>query len=89
MQTLRIRVSDSIFSNFIHLLEKFKKDEIEIITEDEKFISVQNYLQQEFNEINEGQVLCLINFHLNSDSAHKQPGQRSAPDPRCCRCGSR
>ena len=56
MQTLRIRVSDSIFSNFIHLLEKFKKDEIEIITEDEKFISVQNYLQQEFNEINEGNV---------------------------------
>ena len=56
MQTLRIRVSDSIFRNFIHLLEKFKKDEIEIITEDEKFISVQNYLQQEFNEINEGNV---------------------------------
>ena len=57
MQTLRIRVSDSIYNNLMRLLGNFKKNEIEVITEDEKYLSVQNYLQKEFNEIKEGNVI--------------------------------
>jgi len=57
MQTLRIRVNDSIYNNLMHLLGKFKKEEIEVITEDEKYLSVQNYLQKEFNEVKEGNAI--------------------------------
>jgi hypothetical protein len=57
MQTLRIRVSDGIYNNLMRLLGKFKKDEIEVITEDEKYLSVQNYLQKEFNEMKEGNAI--------------------------------
>ncbi|HNW96886.1 MAG TPA: hypothetical protein PKK00_00580 [Bacteroidales bacterium] len=54
MQTLRIRVSDNIYNNLMRLLGKFKKNEIEVITEDEKYLSIQNYLLNEFNQVKEG-----------------------------------
>jgi hypothetical protein len=38
------------------LLRRFKKDEIEVITEDEKYLSVQSYMQKEFNEVKEGKA---------------------------------
>lgn len=56
MQTLRLRVNDKIYDKLIWLLAKFKKDEIEVITEDEKFLSDQNYLQKELNDMKEGKA---------------------------------
>jgi len=38
----------------MRLLGKFKKNEIEVITEDEKYLSIQNYLLNEFNQVKEG-----------------------------------
>jgi hypothetical protein len=38
------------------LLNKFKKDEIEIITEDEQYVSIQSYLQNTLNQIDNENV---------------------------------
>ena len=56
MQTIRLRINDKIYGNLMWLLGKFKKEEIEVITEDEKFLSIQSYLQRELNEIKEGKA---------------------------------
>ncbi|MEI6122828.1 MAG: tRNA pseudouridine synthase A [Bacteroidota bacterium] len=56
MQTLRLLVSDKIYDNVMQLLSKFKKEELEIITENDQYLSVQRYLQNELNEMNEGKA---------------------------------
>ena len=59
MQTLRLLVSDKIYDNILQMLSKFRKEELEIITENEHYLSVQQYLQNELNEMNEGKA----NYH--------------------------
>jgi len=56
MHTLRLLVSDKIYDNILQMLSKFRKDELEIITENEEYLSVQRYLQDELNEMNEGKA---------------------------------
>lgn len=56
MQTIRLRVSEKIIGNLLSLLSRFKKEEIEIITEDEEFVSVQNYLKAELRKLEEGKA---------------------------------
>jgi len=56
MQTIRLRVNDKIYDKLIWLLNKFNKDEIEIIPESEDFIRNQKYLAGELNEITSGKA---------------------------------
>ena len=56
MQTLRLLVSDKVYDNIMQLLSKFRKEELEIITENDHYLSVQQYLQNELNEMNEGKA---------------------------------
>jgi flagellar motor component MotA len=56
MQTLRLLVSDKVYDNIMQLLSKFRKEELEIITENDHYLSVQQYLQKELNEMNEGKA---------------------------------
>ncbi len=51
MQTIRLRVNDKVYKHLIKILSKFKKEDIQVITEDEKFISVQNYLEKELSKV--------------------------------------
>jgi len=67
MQTIRLRINDKIYGNLMWLLGKFKKEEIEVITEDEKFLSIQSYLQRELNEIKEGKALYYTMENLEND----------------------
>ena len=57
MQTIRLRVNDKVYRNLMWFLERFKKDEIQVIKEDSEFISIQEYLARELelleNEENE------------------------------------
>ena len=46
MQTIRIRVNEKVYKHLIKILRKFKKEEIQAITEDIKFISVYYYLEK-------------------------------------------
>jgi hypothetical protein len=56
MQTLRLLVSDKVYDNIMQLLSKFSKEELEIITENDHYLSVQQYLQNELSEMNEGKA---------------------------------
>lgn len=51
MQTIRLRVNEKVYKHLIKILSKFKKEDIQVITEDEKFISVQNYLEKELSKL--------------------------------------
>ena len=69
MQTIRIRVSDQIYDRFLWLLRKFKKDEIEVIEENESFQNVQSDLKLKLEKIDSGkeQFLTLAEFESKLD----------------------
>lgn len=54
MQTIRLRVNDSIFQQLMWLLKRFSKDEIEVINENEEYLSIQEYLKKELEKIEKG-----------------------------------
>ena len=56
MHTIRLRVNNTIYNTLMWLLNKFKKDEIEIITEDDQYVSIQSYLQNTLNQIDNKNV---------------------------------
>ena len=51
MQTIRLRVHNRIYKNLILILKRFSKEEIQIIKEDEEFLSVQDYLKSELKNL--------------------------------------
>lgn len=54
IQTIRLRVNDSIFQPLMWFLKRFGKNEIEIIYENEEYLSVQEYLKKELATIENG-----------------------------------
>ncbi|RLD56085.1 MAG: tRNA pseudouridine synthase A [Bacteroidetes bacterium] len=56
MQTITLQVNNDIYKNLMWFLSKFKKEEIHIIQENKRFLSVQEYLQNELNNIEEGET---------------------------------
>ncbi|MGE4289736.1 MAG: hypothetical protein AB7E36_13715 [Salinivirgaceae bacterium] len=56
MHTIQLKINDKVYERFLWLLSKFSKEEVEIMTEESDFITTQNYLQRELDEINAGNV---------------------------------
>ena len=54
MQTLRLKVNQDILKNLLWFLSRFEENEIQIISENDQFISVQEYLQKELSEMENG-----------------------------------
>jgi len=54
MQTIRLRVNDKAYKNLIRLLSKFTRDEVEVIEENDTFLSIQQYLEKELASVEEG-----------------------------------
>ena len=54
MQTLRLRVNDRVYKSLIRLLSKFGKDEIQVIKEDDNYLSIQQYLKKELSTVEDG-----------------------------------
>jgi hypothetical protein len=54
MQTLKLRVSDNIVKNLMWFLKRFNNDEIQVVNENNEFLSVQKYLEKELFEIETG-----------------------------------
>lgn len=54
MQTIRLRVSESIYHNLMWFLQRFSKEEIQVIKENDEFISIQQYLKSELETIENG-----------------------------------
>lgn len=56
MRTIRLRVNDKIYHHLMWFLGRFSKEEIQIINENEEFISLQEYLNKELNKVEDGSV---------------------------------
>ncbi len=69
MHTIRLRVNDKVYKHLIKILSKFSKEEIQVITEDDTFISIQQYLEKELAQVEEGSAeyidLDELNNHLD------------------------
>ncbi|MFW5758206.1 MAG: tRNA pseudouridine synthase A [Bacteroidota bacterium] len=62
MQTIRLRVNDSIFQQLMWFLKRFDKNEIEVINENEEYLSIQEYLKKELENI-ENETADFISFN--------------------------
>jgi len=51
MQTIRLRVNEKVYKNLIRLLSKFSKEEIQVIEENETYLSIQQYLEKELASV--------------------------------------
>ena len=54
MQTIRLRVNDKVYKTLIRLLSKFSKEEIQVIEENDTFLSIQQYLEKELTIVEDG-----------------------------------
>lgn len=56
MRTIRLRVNEKIYNYLMWFLGRFNKEEIQIISENEEFISLQEYLKEELYKVEDGNV---------------------------------
>ena len=54
MQTIRLRVNERVYKNLIRLLSRFSKEDVQVIEEDEKYLSIQQYLDKELSTVEDG-----------------------------------
>lgn len=54
MQTIRLRVNDKIYKHLMWFLSRFNNEEIQLIREDAEFISIQDYLKNELEVVENG-----------------------------------
>jgi hypothetical protein len=54
MQTIRLRVSDKLYNKLLSLLSRFSEKDIQVITENEEFLSIHQYLKKELGWIESG-----------------------------------
>ena len=67
MQTIRLRVNDKVYKNLIRLLNKFSKEEIQVIEENDTYLSIQQYLEKELASVEDGSAKYLSIDELNDD----------------------
>ena len=54
MRTIRLHIDDKIYDRFIRVLGEFSQDEIKIVNEDTLYAENKKYLENELNEMIEG-----------------------------------
>lgn len=59
MQTIRLRVNDKVYKNLIRLLSKFSREEVQVIEENDTFLSIQQYLEKELASVEDGSAKYL------------------------------
>jgi hypothetical protein len=67
MRTIRLRVNDSIYKNLMWFLQRFSREEIQVIQENNEFLSVQQYLKNELLAVEEGSAEYISLIELDKD----------------------
>lgn len=67
MQTIRLRVSEKIYKNLMWFLQKFTKDELQIIEEGKDYLSIQDYLKRELEQLDKGNTEFIHIEQLDKD----------------------
>ena len=61
-----IKINDKVYDRFLWLLSKFNKEEVEIISEEQDFVSTKDYLQRELDGIQNGNANFISQKELES-----------------------
>jgi len=48
---VKLKIQNAVYDKFVQFIKQFNKDEIEIISENDDFVSAKQYLQNELDEI--------------------------------------
>jgi hypothetical protein len=67
MQTIRLRVNEKVYKNLILLLSKFSREEIQVIEENDTFLSIQQYLEKELASVEDGSAKYLSIDELDNN----------------------
>lgn len=67
MQTIKLRIHESVYTQLMWLLKRFNKNEIEVISETDEFISIQEYLKEELKTIESGEAEFINIEQLDSE----------------------
>lgn len=51
MHTIKLKISDKVYDRLLWLLNKFNKDEVEIVSDVDTYAETKYYLEKELNEI--------------------------------------
>jgi len=51
MQTIRIRVNNRVYKNLLKVLSRYKHEDVQVIEENDEFISTQQYLKKELDRL--------------------------------------
>lgn len=66
MYSLRLKVNNSIYLEVLELLSKFKKEDIEVVEENNQYLSIKEYLDNELKQIQSGKAQYVSIDELNS-----------------------
>lgn len=56
MHTIKLKISDEVYDRLLWLLNKFNKDEVEIVSDVDTYAETKYYLKKELNEIYNGEA---------------------------------
>jgi len=56
MQTIRLQGNEKTLKKILSLIDGIKENDVKVILEDNHFISVQNYLENELKKVNNNMV---------------------------------
>lgn len=59
MHTIKLKIDDLIYDELISHLEKFSKDQVEIVMDEPNFAETKKYLDAELDEITSGKAKFL------------------------------
>ncbi len=66
MYSLRLKVNNSIYLEVLELLSKFKKEDIEVVEENNQYLSIKEYLENELKQIQSNKAQYVSVDELNS-----------------------
>jgi len=66
MRTIHLKIDEKIYDQFLWLLSKFNKEEVEIISDLNDFTATQSFLQKELDEITNGSAKLLTQVEFEN-----------------------
>ena len=67
MRAIKLLVSDEAYDQFMKLLKKFRKDQVEVVADEKSFQEAKSYRNLELREMNEGKA----SWHTLEDAEKK------------------
>ncbi|MEY3417264.1 MAG: hypothetical protein RL060_1376 [Bacteroidota bacterium] len=69
MHTIQLNINDAIYDKFLNFVEKFSKEEVEIISDVKNFKDNQQELQQELSAIIQGKATFFSQQELDKKAS--------------------